>query len=97
MEKVAALKAKYAPYTDPDHPFLQVAEYYRDGAIIERDQPIPVWGHANKGVKVTVMLGDVTQSAVANDRQQWSVSFPALKASTKPDRKSTRLNSSHRT
>lgn len=84
LEKVAALKAKYAPYTDPDYPLLQVAEYYRDGAIIQRDRPIPVWGHANKGVEVTVTLGGVTQSAVANDRQQWSVSFPALKASTQP-------------
>jgi len=83
-QKVAAIKAKYAPDTDPDYPILQVAEYYRDGAIIQRDQPIPVWGHANKGVDVTVTLGGVTRSAVANDRQQWSVSFPALKASTQP-------------
>ncbi len=83
-EKVAALKAKYAPYTDPDHPFFQVAEYYRDGAIIQRERPIPVWGHANQGVEVSVTLGGVTRSAVANDRQQWSVSFPALKVSTQP-------------
>ncbi|QDU26582.1 hypothetical protein ETAA8_16620 [Anatilimnocola aggregata] len=83
-QKVAAIKAKYAPYTDPDYPILQVAEYYRDGAIIQRGQPIPVWGHANKGVEVTVTLGGVTRSAVANDKQQWSVSFPALKASNQP-------------
>lgn len=84
MEKVAAKKAKYAAYTDPDHPVFDVAAYYRDGAIIQRDQPIPVWGFANKGADVTVTLGDVTKSAVANDRQQWSVSFPALKASAQP-------------
>ena len=84
LEKVAAEKAKYAHYTDPDYPVFQVAAYYRDGAIIQRDQPIPVWGYANKGVEVTVTLGGVTRSAVANDRQQWSVSFPALKASTQP-------------
>ena len=84
LEKVAAEKAKYARYTDPDYPVFEVAAYYRDGAIIQRDQPIPVWGHANKGVEVTVTLGGVTRSAVANDRQQWSVSFPALKASTQP-------------
>jgi sialate O-acetylesterase len=83
-EQVAAMKARYAPYTDPDYPVFQVAEYYRDGAIIQRDQPIPVWGHANKGVEVSVSLGGVTQKVVANDRQQWSVTFPALKASPKP-------------
>lgn len=84
LEKAAAQKARYARYTDPDYPVLQVAEYYRDGAIIQRDKPIPVWGHANKGVKLTVTLGGVTQTAVANDLQQWSVEFPAMKASTKP-------------
>jgi len=84
LAKAAALKAKYARYTDPDYPILQVVEYFRDGAIIQRDRTIPIWGHANKGVKVTVTLGDVTKTAVANDLQQWSVTFPALKASAKP-------------
>lgn len=84
LEKVAAQKAKYARYSDPNYIILQVAEYYRDGVIIQRDKPIPVWGHANKGVKVTVTLGGVTKTAVANDLQQWAVSFPAMKASIKP-------------
>ncbi len=84
LEKAAAQKARYARYSDPDYPVLQVAEYYRDGVIIQRDKPIPVWGHANKGVEVVVTLGDVTKSTVANDLQQWSVEFPAMKASTSP-------------
>ncbi len=82
--KVAAEKAKYARYTDPDYPVFQVAEYFRDGAIIQRGLPIPVWGHANEGVEVTVTLGEVTRKAVANDLQQWSVEFPPLEASTEP-------------
>jgi len=82
--KAEALKAKYARYTDPDYPILQVAEYYRDGAVIQRDRAIPVWGHANKRVKVTVTLGGVTKTATANDLQQWSMSFEAMEASTKP-------------
>ena len=84
LEKVAALKAKYARYTDPDYPILQVAEYYRDGVILQRDQPIQVWGHANEGVEVTVTLDGATRKAVANDLQQWSLSFPARKASVEP-------------
>ena len=43
-----------------------------------------MWGHANQGVKVTVTLDDATKMAVANDLQQWSVTFPARKASSKP-------------
>ena len=93
LEKVAALKARYAQYTDPNYPILQVVEYFRDGAIIQRNRPIPVWGHANRGVKVTVTLGDVTKTTVANDLQQWSLEFPALEASTNPITLS--VNSSH--
>lgn len=83
-EKIAALKARYARFTDPNYPILQVVEYFRDGAIIQRNKPIPVWGHANEGVQVTVTLGDVTRTAVANDYQQWRLEFPALEPSTKP-------------
>ena len=93
--KAAAEKAKYAQYTDPDFPVFTVAAHYRDGAIIQRDRPIPVWGFANKGVEVTVTLGGVTQTAVANDRQQWSVSFPALKASTQPITLSAKASHGH--
>ena len=84
LEKAAALKAKYARWTDPNYPILQVAEYYRDGVILQRDHPIEVWGHANKGVKVTVSLDGVTRTVSPNDLEQWSVTFPARKASTKP-------------
>jgi hypothetical protein len=84
LEKAAALKAKYARWTDPNYPILQVAEYYRDGVILQRNQPIQVWGHANRGVKVTVILDEVTKSVSPNDLEQWSVTFPARKASAEP-------------
>jgi len=84
LEKAAALTAKYAQYTDPNYPILQVAEYYRDGVILQRNYPIQVWGHANRGVKVTVILDGVTKSVSPNDLEQWSVTFPARKASTQP-------------
>ncbi len=82
--KAAARQAQQAASANPDRPEFSLAPIYRNGAIIQRDQPIPVWGYANKGVEVTVTLGGVTQTAVANERQEWSVSFPALKASAQP-------------
>jgi sialate O-acetylesterase len=84
LEKAAALKAKYAQWTDPNYPILQVAEYYRDGVVLQRNQPIKVWGHANRGVKVTVSLDGKAQTVSPNELEQWSVSFPARKASAKP-------------
>lgn len=84
LEKAAALKAKYAQYTDPDYPILQVAEYYRDGVILQRNQPIRIWGHANEGVTVKIDFGGAMQTVVTDDLQQWSVTFPARKASIQP-------------
>ena len=84
LEKAAAEKAKYARYTDPDYPILQVAEYYRDGVVLQRDQPIRVWGHANQGETITVTLDGQVQTAKANELQQWGVRFPPRKASAKP-------------
>lgn len=83
-ERQAELKERYAQYIDWDYPILQVAEYYRDGAIIQRGKPIPVWGHANVGETVTVTLGGVTRTTQPNRHQQWSVTFPARPASSEP-------------
>lgn len=82
-ERMAELKARYARYSDWNYPILQVAEYFRDAAIIQHGRPIPVWGHANVGETVTVTLGDVTRIAKPNKHQQWSVTFPALNVATK--------------
>jgi len=84
LEKAAALKAKHARWTDPNYPILQVAEYYRDGVILQRDHPIKIWGHVNKGVKVTVTLDGVAQTVFPNDLEQWSVTFPSRKVAVKP-------------
>ncbi|MEC9091994.1 MAG: sialate O-acetylesterase, partial [Planctomycetota bacterium] len=95
LEKAAALKAKYARYTDPDYPILQVVEYFRDGAVIQRNQPIPVWGHANEGVQVTVTMGELTRTAIANGQQQWSVTFPPFQASQTPVSLSVKSSHGH--
>ena len=84
LGKAAALKAKYARWTDPDYPILQVAEYYRDGVILQRNQPIRIWGHVNKGVELTVSLDGDQKKVRPNELEQWEVSFPPRQASTKP-------------
>ena len=84
LEKAAALKAKYARWTDPDYPILQVAEYYRDGVILQRNQPIRIWGHVNKGVELAVSLDGDQKKVKPNELEQWEVSFPPRQASTKP-------------
>lgn len=83
-EVIAAEKAREARRNDDSRPFLLVAAYYRDGAVVQRDRPVHVWGFANAGADITVTLGGVTEKTVANELEQWSVRLPAFEASKVP-------------
>ena len=84
-EKAAAKKARYARYTDPNYPILQVVEYFRPGAVIQRDKPIRIWGWAEPGGTVSVRFGDGRAEATAGDgKGAWEVTFPARGADARP-------------
>ncbi len=52
-----------------------------DHAVLQRDKPIPVWGQAAPGEKVTVRLaGKVAETTVAAADGRWSVRLPAQPA-----------------
>lgn len=44
-----------------------------DHVVLQREQPIHIWGNASPGEQVTVSLHDQRQSAKANDLGSWSV------------------------
>ncbi|MEI8122622.1 MAG: sialate O-acetylesterase [bacterium] len=47
-------------------------------AVLQRDKPIPVWGQAAPGEKVTVRLADkIAETTVAGADGRWSVRLPA--------------------
>jgi sialate O-acetylesterase len=48
--------------------------------VLQREQPIPVWGWADPGEEVSVRLGGKEVSAAAGDDGRWMVRLPALKA-----------------
>jgi sialate O-acetylesterase len=48
--------------------------------VLQRDMPVPFWGWANPGEKVTVTLADQSVSATADDKGNWSLKLAALKA-----------------
>lgn len=50
-----------------------------DGAILQRDKPLSIWGWADEGEKISVSFAGKSISTVAQDGR-WSVSFPAFKA-----------------
>ncbi|MBN1341595.1 MAG: sialate O-acetylesterase [Phycisphaerae bacterium] len=48
--------------------------------VLQQDKPLPIWGWADPGEKVTVKLGDREKSATTNEHGRWAVRFPAMKA-----------------
>lgn len=52
---------------------------FTDGAVLQRDQPLPVWGTARDGEKVTVEIGGQKLSTTATDGK-WRVELMQLKA-----------------
>lgn len=50
-----------------------------DGAILQRDKPLTIWGWADEGEKVSVTFANKQLSTIAKDGR-WSVTFPAFKA-----------------
>ena len=51
--------------------------------VLQREKPIPIWGWAEPGEEISVQLGDKTEKAKADDKGDWKVMFPAMKADAK--------------
>jgi sialate O-acetylesterase len=50
-----------------------------DGAVLQRDKPLTLWGWADEGEKVTVNFAGKELSTLTKNGR-WSVTFPAFKA-----------------
>ncbi len=48
--------------------------------VLQRDMPVPIWGWAEPGEKVTVRIAGNEESATADAQGRWSVRLPAMKA-----------------
>lgn len=62
------------------HAAVHLPAILSDNAVLQADAPIPVWGTADAGEKVTVTLNDQHQNATAGADGRWSVTMAALKA-----------------
>lgn len=59
---------------------LQLPAMFSDSMVIQRDQPVKVWGWATAGSEIEVSIGEEKRSAEANDSGRWSTSLSALPA-----------------
>ena len=58
---------------------MKLANIFQDGAILQRDQPLKIWGWAQPGTEITVELQSAA-ATVADAQGNWSVTLPALPA-----------------
>lgn len=55
---------------------LGLAKLFSDHAVLQRDQPIAVWGTAGAGRQLTVKLGGQTVTANADAQGKWRAELP---------------------
>ena len=59
---------------------LTLGTPFKDKLVLQRDMPVPVWGWAEPGEKVTVSFAGHTVSGTAGKDGKWMVRLPKLKA-----------------
>lgn len=62
------------------HAQLRLPLVLSDGAVLQRDHEIPVWGWAAPGAAVSVRLGGTEATAEADASGRWRVDLPAMNA-----------------
>ncbi len=59
---------------------LSLAGPFTNGAVLQRQKPLPIWGWAKPGSEVKLSLADQTASATATDDGRWQVTFNPFEA-----------------
>lgn len=60
---------------------LEFGKPFRDGAVLQREKPVNVWGVADPGAKVTVSFAGQEKSSVADAAGAWLVTLDPMPAS----------------
>ena len=63
---------------------LQLASVFSANTVLQRDQPVPVWGWAEANTHVTVEFSGQKKETTAEANGKWSVRLDALPANASP-------------
>jgi sialate O-acetylesterase len=63
---------------------VEVADIFGPEMILQRERPVPVWGVAEPGEKVTVSFAGQSKTTAAGSGGRWSVKLSAMPASDQP-------------
>jgi sialate O-acetylesterase len=61
---------------------LSLPSVFSDHMVLQREQPVPVWGKTDPGATVTVEFADQTKTAIAGADGKWRVDLAPLVASS---------------
>jgi len=61
---------------------LELNRYFSSDMVLQRDQPLKVWGTAKKGDTITVTVADQTVEATADGEGKWVATFNPMPASS---------------
>ncbi len=59
---------------------VKLPKLVSDGMVLQREANVRIWGWAANGEKVSVRFIDATYNATANEKGEWEVMLPRLKA-----------------
>lgn len=66
--------------TSPANAEIRLPKIFGSHMVLQQGKPIQLWGWANPGETATAQIGEAKQSATANDKGEWKISLPAMKA-----------------
>lgn len=61
---------------------LEVADLFSSVMVLQRDEPVPVWGKGRPGSTVIVRFGTITRKTKVNHKKEWLIWLPAMPASS---------------
>ena len=59
---------------------ISLPQLFQSGMVLQRGKPIPVWGTAQPGEKVTILFNKKQYSTVADTEGRWRIDLPKMKA-----------------
>ena len=71
--------AEQSPAEEPRHA-IELGTPFADGAILQRQMKVPVWGWSKSGNRVTVEFAGQRKTAMADKHGKWTLQLDPLKA-----------------
>ncbi|MDB4635123.1 sialate O-acetylesterase [bacterium] len=71
-------------HADEPQPAFRTAAIFSDHMVLQRDQPLPVWGWAAPGRAVTVDVGPHSARTRTNAEGRWRLTLPPLESGKGP-------------